>query len=56
MPHHGKILAGFAAVRMSFRKGWGGDTDRRVLAVLLHEEVGGAVDVEIGDHHFSMQS
>ncbi len=24
--------------------------DRRVLAVLLHEEVGGAVDVEVGDH------
>ena len=24
--------------------------DRRVLAVLLHEDVGGAVDVEGGDH------
>ncbi len=24
--------------------------DRRVLAVLLHEEVGGAVDVEVGGH------
>ncbi len=25
--------------------------ERRVLAVVLHEDVGGAVDVEIGDHH-----
>ncbi len=28
-----------------------GGMDRRVLAVPLHEEVGGAVDVEDGDHH-----
>ncbi len=27
-----------------------GGMDRRVLAVVLHEEVGGAVDVEGGDH------
>ncbi len=27
-----------------------GGVDRRVLAVLLHEDVGGAVDVEVGDH------
>ena len=26
-----------------------GGMDRRVLAVLLHEHVGGAVDVEVGD-------
>ncbi len=24
--------------------------DRRVLAVLLHKDVGGAVDVEVGEH------
>ena len=33
-----------------------GGMDRRVLAVLLHEEAGGAVDVEVGDHYFSTQS
>ena len=27
-----------------------GDMDRRVGAVLLHEHLGGAVDVEVGDH------
>ncbi len=27
-----------------------GGMDRRVLAVLLYEEVGGAVDVEVGGH------
>ncbi len=27
-----------------------GGVDRRVLAVALHEGLGGAVDVEIGDH------
>ena len=27
-----------------------GGLDRRVLAVALHEDVGGAVDVEVGDH------
>ena len=30
--------------------------ERRVLAVPFHEEVGGAVDVEVGGHHFSTQS
>ncbi len=29
--------------------------DRRVLAVALHEDVGGAVDVEVGDHGWSKQ-
>ena len=28
---------------------------QRVLAVLLHEEVGGAVDAEVGDHGWSLQ-
>ncbi len=28
---------------------------RRVLAVPLHEEVGGAVDVEVGDHRRFLQ-
>ena len=27
-----------------------GGMDRRVVAVLLHEDLGGAVDVEVGDH------
>ena len=27
-----------------------GGMDRRVFAVLLHEEISGAVDVEVGDH------
>ncbi len=50
MPHHGKILAGLAAVRMSFRKGWDGGMDRRVIAVLVYDDVRAAPDVEVRDH------
>ncbi len=31
-----------------------GGLDRRVLAVLLHEQVGGAVDVEVGDYRLGL--
>ena len=32
-----------------------GGLDRRVLAVVLHEEVGGAADVEDGDHRQNLE-
>ena len=43
--------AAFSTGRMAvcWKKKTGG-VDRRVLAVLFYEGLGGAVDVEIGDH------
>ena len=32
-----------------------GGMDRRVVAVVLHDEVGGAVDVEVGDHRQNLE-
>ncbi len=32
-----------------------GGLDRRVLAVLLHEGVGGAVDIEVGGHRQKLE-
>ncbi len=46
LPHR----MGVRVASFTHRVGAHGGTDRRALAVLLHEEVGGAPDVEVGDY------